>query len=75
MVTSPAPSLQVGQIPEDAVRTNDNSHVRILIHRHSFLKQKDDANGQIAVTAASRISRIAEDMLAQGTLRYGQMHL
>ncbi|KAK7422783.1 hypothetical protein QQX98_001343 [Neonectria punicea] len=52
------------------------NHVRILIHRHSFLKQvKEDDNGQIAVAAASRISRIAEDMLAQGTLRYGQMHL
>ncbi|KAH6984549.1 fungal-specific transcription factor domain-containing protein [Ilyonectria sp. MPI-CAGE-AT-0026] len=52
------------------------NHIRILIHRHSFLKQKkEDDNGQIAVAAASRISRIAEDMLAQGTLRYGQMHL
>ncbi|KAI6750486.1 hypothetical protein HG530_014767 [Fusarium avenaceum] len=29
----------------------------------------------VAVTAAARISRIAEDMLTQGTLRYGQMHL
>ncbi|KAH6896678.1 N-terminal binuclear Zn cluster-containing/DNA binding domain-containing protein [Thelonectria olida] len=51
------------------------NHVRILIHRHSFLKQNKDDSGQIAVMAASRISRIAEDMLAQGTLRYGQMHL
>ncbi|KAI5458625.1 fungal-specific transcription factor domain-containing protein [Mariannaea sp. PMI_226] len=52
------------------------NHVRILIHRHSFLKQiKEDENGRIAVAAASRISRIAEDMLSQGTLRYGQMHL
>ncbi|KAH7159612.1 N-terminal binuclear Zn cluster-containing/DNA binding domain-containing protein [Dactylonectria estremocensis] len=52
------------------------NHIRILIHRHSFLKQnKEDDDGQIAVAAASRISRIAEDMLAQGTLRYGQMHL
>ncbi|KAK7432276.1 hypothetical protein QQZ08_001221 [Neonectria magnoliae] len=52
------------------------NHVRILIHRHSLLKQvKEGNNGQIAVAAASCISRIAEDMLAQGTLRYGQMHL
>lgn len=52
------------------------SHIRILIHRHNFLRHgKDDKNGQLAVAAASKISRIAEDMLAQGTLRYGQMHL
>ncbi|KAF7562535.1 hypothetical protein G7046_g1588 [Stylonectria norvegica] len=48
------------------------NHLRILIHRHSFLRQGErDGTGQIhvAVAAASRISRIAEDMLAQGTLR------
>lgn len=55
---------------------NVESHVRILIYRHSFLKHgKDNPKGQLAVVAASKISRIAEDMLAQGTLRYGQMHL
>ncbi|KAF5013617.1 hypothetical protein FDECE_378 [Fusarium decemcellulare] len=52
------------------------NHLRILIYRHKFVKQgQSENNGQIAVTAASKISRIAEDMLAQGTLRYGQMHL
>ncbi|KAH6871027.1 fungal-specific transcription factor domain-containing protein [Thelonectria olida] len=50
-------------------------HIRILIHRHNFLKQDRNNNGSIAVMAASCISRIAEDMLEQGSLRYGQMHL
>ncbi|KAJ4253785.1 hypothetical protein NW762_010179 [Fusarium torreyae] len=51
------------------------NHLRILLYRHKFIKQdqSDDA-GHIAATAASKISRIAEDMLTQGTLRYGQMH-
>ncbi|RSM12422.1 hypothetical protein CEP52_002476 [Fusarium oligoseptatum] len=52
------------------------NHLRILIYRHKFLRHgQDEESGQIAVAAASKISRIAEDMLAQGTLRYGQMHL
>ncbi|RSL86425.1 hypothetical protein CEP51_002805 [Fusarium floridanum] len=52
------------------------NHLRILIYRHKFLRHgQDEQSGQIAVAAASKISRIAEDMLAQGTLRYGQMHL
>ncbi|KAL2203574.1 hypothetical protein CC79DRAFT_1294587 [Sarocladium strictum] len=51
------------------------NHLRILIHRHNFVKQDpSNASGQIVVKAASKISRIAEDMLTQGTLRYGQMH-
>ncbi|KAF5230905.1 hypothetical protein FANTH_13636 [Fusarium anthophilum] len=51
------------------------NHLRILIHRHNFIKQDEsDSSGQIVVAAATKICRIAEDMLAQGTLRYGQMH-
>ncbi|RGP68538.1 n-terminal binuclear zn cluster-containing dna binding domain-containing [Fusarium sporotrichioides] len=51
------------------------NHLRILTHRHNFIKQDgSDNSGQIVVAAATKISRIAEDMLAQGTLRYGQMH-
>ncbi|CVL13690.1 uncharacterized protein FPRN_12065 [Fusarium proliferatum] len=51
------------------------NHLRILTHRHNFIKQDGSGNsGQIVVAAATKISRIAEDMLAQGTLRYGQMH-
>ncbi|KAJ9152021.1 Cutinase transcription factor 1 (Acyl-CoA dehydrogenase domain-containing protein) [Pleurostoma richardsiae] len=51
------------------------NHLRILIHRPAFLHSNDDGAKQIALTAASRISRIAEDMLTYGSLRYGQMHL
>ncbi|KAI8665218.1 Zn(2)-C6 fungal-type domain-containing protein [Fusarium sp. Ph1] len=50
------------------------NHVRVLMYRNSFLKPHCDSN-QLLVNAASNISRIAEDMLEQGVLRYGQMHL
>lgn len=52
------------------------SYCRILIHRNDFLKGgEQDRSVQVVIGAASRISRIAEDMSAQGTLRYGQFHL
>ncbi|KAM0597077.1 hypothetical protein ACHAO3_001987 [Verticillium nonalfalfae] len=51
-------------------------HLKILIHRDDFLRSvAPEPGSKIVVTAACRISRIAEDMLSQGTLRYGQMHL
>ncbi|KND90715.1 Cutinase transcription factor 1 alpha, partial [Tolypocladium ophioglossoides CBS 100239] len=52
------------------------NHLRILIHRNSFLRY-GEANkcNQVVTSAACRISRIAEDMSTHGTLRYGQMHL
>ncbi|KJZ78517.1 hypothetical protein HIM_01908 [Hirsutella minnesotensis 3608] len=52
------------------------NHLRILIHRNSFLRY-DEINkcNQVVANAACRISRIAEDMSTHGTLRYGQMHL
>ncbi|KAG7131282.1 Cutinase transcription factor 1 alpha like protein [Verticillium longisporum] len=52
------------------------NHLKILIHRDDFLGSvAPEPGSKIVVTAACRISRIAEDMLSQGTLRYGQMHL
>ncbi|PNH31795.1 hypothetical protein VD0002_g1682 [Verticillium dahliae] len=52
------------------------NHLKILIHRDDFLGSvAPEPGNKIVVTAACRISRIAEDMLSQGTLRYGQMHL
>ncbi|RNJ59761.1 hypothetical protein D7B24_001486 [Verticillium nonalfalfae] len=52
------------------------NHLKILIHRDDFLRSvAPEPGSKIVVTAACRISRIAEDMLSQGTLRYGQMHL
>ncbi|KAG5920957.1 hypothetical protein E4U42_006021 [Claviceps africana] len=52
------------------------NHLRILIHRNSFLRHGEgDKNNQVVTAAACRISRIAEDMSTHGTLRYGQMHL
>lgn len=53
-----------------------SSHLKILIHRSSFLKRKDHHdNNDVTYQAAARISRIAEDMLTNETLRFGQMHL
>lgn len=62
---------------ESPVPTNEIcSHLRILIHRDSFLTPDDGSEGGQAVTAAAcRISRIAEDMYTGGTLRFAQMHL
>ncbi|KAM0254494.1 hypothetical protein ACHAQJ_006712 [Trichoderma viride] len=52
------------------------NHLKILIHRNSFLRLESTTPGsQTVLKAACRISRIAEDMSTQGTLRYGQMHL
>jgi hypothetical protein len=52
------------------------NHLRILIHRSSFMKfAKNNSSSQVVINAACRITRIAEDMSTQGTLRYGQMHL
>ncbi|KAJ5060424.1 hypothetical protein J3E72DRAFT_370704 [Bipolaris maydis] len=39
------------------------------------MQEGSDNAGQIVVAAATKISRIAEDVLAQGTLRYRQMHI
>jgi hypothetical protein len=58
------------------VITDHYSHLRILIHRSSFMKfAKNNSSNQVVINAACRITRIAEDMSTQGTLRYGQMHL
>ncbi|KAK2043497.1 hypothetical protein LZ31DRAFT_468172 [Colletotrichum somersetense] len=51
------------------------NHLRILVHRNGWLRNQDEGDKKAALAAACRISRIAEDMLAQGTLQYGQMHL
>ncbi|KAF4545053.1 hypothetical protein BFW01_g2570 [Lasiodiplodia theobromae] len=51
------------------------NHLRILVHRGVFLRSHDSSEKQAAISAACRISRIAEDMLAQKTIRFGQMHL
>ncbi|KAL7905610.1 N-terminal binuclear Zn cluster-containing/DNA binding domain-containing protein [Trichoderma velutinum] len=52
------------------------NHLKILIHRNSFLRLESTTPGsQVVLKAACRISRIAEDMSTQGILRYGQMHL
>ncbi|TIC93635.1 Cutinase transcription factor 1 alpha [Colletotrichum higginsianum] len=51
------------------------NHLRILVHRNGWLRNRDEEDKKVALAAACRISRIAEDMLAQKTLQYGQMHL
>ncbi|KAF9870750.1 major facilitator superfamily transporter [Colletotrichum karsti] len=51
------------------------NHLRILVHRNGWLRNRDEEDKKAALAAACRISRITEDMLAQKTLQYGQMHL
>ncbi|KAK8147106.1 hypothetical protein G3M48_002095 [Beauveria asiatica] len=52
------------------------NHLRILIHRNSYLHSNDKTASSMIVTAsACRISRIAEDMYTSGILGRGQMHM
>lgn len=52
------------------------NHLRILIHRNSYLHSNDKTESSMIVTAsACRISRIAEDMYTRGILGCGQMHM
>ncbi|OAA79141.1 Transcription factor [Akanthomyces lecanii RCEF 1005] len=52
------------------------NHLRILIHRNSYLHSNDKTESSMIVTAsACRISRIAEDMYTSGILGCGQMHM
>ncbi|TDZ15363.1 Cutinase transcription factor 1 alpha [Colletotrichum orbiculare MAFF 240422] len=51
------------------------NYLRILVHRNGWLRNRDEEDKKAALAAACRISRIVEDMLAQNTLRFGQMHL
>ncbi|KAJ4412903.1 hypothetical protein N0V82_008663 [Gnomoniopsis sp. IMI 355080] len=50
------------------------NHLRILIYRNGFLRHNED-DTRAALSAASQVSRIAEDMLERKTLQHGQMHL
>lgn len=50
------------------------NHLRILIYRNGYLRH-NEKDTKAALSAASLISRIAEDMLERKTLQYGQMHL
>ncbi|KAI0863776.1 hypothetical protein F4860DRAFT_501743 [Xylaria cubensis] len=51
------------------------NHLCILVHRNGFLRHTSGTEKDIVIRAASRISRIAEDMLSQKILQYGQMHM
>ncbi|KAH8895222.1 hypothetical protein GQ53DRAFT_681751 [Thozetella sp. PMI_491] len=47
----------------------------ILISRKHCLREVDSPEKDAAMRAANRISRIAENMLTEESLRYGQMHM
>lgn len=59
--------------------TNGNwSNLQILLHRRAYVRLQDPSDtldGEIALQAASRITRIVEDMLSQDLLRFGQLHV
>lgn len=54
------------------------NNLLILLYRSDFIGNEEDsreADGNIALSAAARNSRIIEDMLADGNLRHGQIHV
>lgn len=54
------------------------NNLLILLYRSDFIGNEEDsreADGNIALSAAARNSRIIEDMLAEGNLRHGQIHV
>jgi hypothetical protein len=56
---------------------NYRSHLYILLHRHTFVQTSRDSGskeGLIAFEAASKISRIVEDILSRDLIQFVQMH-
>jgi len=54
------------------------NNLLILLYRSAFITGEEGQNhqdGQIAYQAACRISRIAEDLLADGSIGHGQIHM
>lgn len=54
------------------------NNLLILLYRSDFIGREEgtrEADGNIALSAAARNSRIIEDMLAEGHLRHGQIHV
>lgn len=70
------PLYRENKINKSDVTNIRASHLRILIHRNSYLHSNDKTESSMIVTAsACRISRIAEDMYTSGILGCGQMHM
>lgn len=54
------------------------NNLQILLYRQGYIGTADenkDADASIALAAASRSTRIIEDMLSDNTLRHGQIHV
>lgn len=54
------------------------NNLLILLYRSDFIGSEEgsrEADGNIALSAGARNSRIIEDMLADGNLRHGQIHV
>ncbi|KAH7113238.1 fungal-specific transcription factor domain-containing protein [Dendryphion nanum] len=54
------------------------NNLLILLHRSSFVtpeNNNEDADGNIALQAAARNSRIVEDMLSDDSMRHAQIHV
>jgi hypothetical protein len=54
------------------------NNLLILLHRSAFIAGGDNGrqeDGHVAYQAACRISRVAEDLLAEGLIGHGQIHL
>lgn len=58
--------------------SGNGSNLQILLHRRAYVRLQDKSDtidGEVALQAASRITRIVEDMLSQNLLRFGQLHV
>ena len=54
------------------------NNLLVLLYRSDFIGSEEgcrEADGNIALQAAARNSRIIEDMLSEGNLRHGQIHV
>lgn len=73
-------SMQVGdEISQPSLYANmlhlAYNNVFILLYRGCYVNISGDKDGQVALQAAARNSRIIEDMLPRGNLRHAQIHV
>jgi hypothetical protein len=50
----------------------------MLLYRGAYMdphNDRDSSDGELALAAARRVTRIVEDMLSQRLIQFGQMHL
>ncbi|KAK3718811.1 hypothetical protein LTR37_004727 [Vermiconidia calcicola] len=74
------PDRDIGEPPSFLANMQYLAHnnLLILLYRHGYIGTETElreVDGSIALHAAARNTRIVEDMLSDGTLRHGQIHV